>query len=278
MSYDQLEQQIHEWALTRDDIRAVLVVGSRARTEHPADDLSDLDLLLLTTDASLYRDDRSWLDTFGRVLLAEQDVLDDGAPEWIAVYEGVIKGDFTFVQVGEVESLAEQIPQMPFQNVLARGLRVLVDKYPQQRAFEVKLRPYKPPTTERFEQVVANFWITATRVAKFIQRGDLWRSVTMLYCKMRSNLVTMMEWHAHVLHGTDYDTWYDGRFLDSWVDADTLAGLPDLFARYNADELQAALRQMVSLFRRLAQVVARELGYDYPQAADDQLSAWLQTL
>lgn len=278
MTYDELEQSIYAWALTRDDIRAVLVVGSRARVEHPADDLSDLDLLLLSTDATLYRDDRSWLDIFGNVLLAAVDMLDDGSPEWIAVYEGVIKGDFTFVQVGEAGSLADQIPQMPFQNVLARGLRVLVDKYPQSKVFEVKLRPYKLPTAERFGQTVANFWITATRVAKFIQRGDLWRAVTMLYCKMRFNLVTLMEWHAHVLHGADYDTWYDGRFMDAWVDADTLATLPNLFARYNASELQAALRQMVNLFRRLAQVVASKLGYDYPQAADDQLSAWLDTV
>lgn len=278
LTYDELEHRIRDWALTRDDIRAVLVVGSRARTEHPADALSDLDLLLLTTDASRYRDDRSWLETFGSVLLAEQDTLDEGAPEWIAVYEGVIKGDFTFVQVGLADSLASLMPQMPFQNVLARGLRVLVDKHPQQHPFAVKLRPFTPPTIQHYEQTVANFLITATRVAKFIQRGDLWRAVTMLYCKMRFYLVTMLEWHAHVLHGADYDTWYDGRFLDSWADAETLAALPDLFVQYEATELQIALRQMVSLFRRLAQVVAHELGYDYPQAADDQLSAWLNTI
>ena len=100
----------------------------------------------------------------------------------------------------------------------------------------------------------------------------------MLYCKIRFYLVTLLEWHAHVLNGLDYDTWYDGRFLDEWLDAETLASLPDLFARYDSAELRTALHNMVILFRRLAQVVADKLGYDYPQTADIQLTAWMQTV
>ncbi len=278
MTYADLENRIQQWALARADIQAVLVVGSRAREEYPADELSDLDLILLTTDASLYLTDCTWLETFGTVLLAASDTLDDGASEWIAVYEGVIKADFTFFQAKNGDSLADQLVHIPFQNVLARGIRVLVDKYPHSKPFALSRRPFEMPTASRFEQTVSNFWIVATRVAKFIQRGDLWRAVTMLYCKMRFYLVTVMEWHAHVLHGLDYDTWYDGRFMDEWLDAETLASLPDLFARYTAADLQTALQNMVNLFRRLAQVVAHNLGYDYPQAADDQLSAWLQTI
>lgn len=278
MTYADLENRIHEWAVSREDIRAVLVVGSRARSHHLADELSDLDLILLTTDTSFYRIDSTWLNTFGTVLLSAVDVLESGDPEWIVVYEGVLKGDFSFFQVTENDSLAGQLTHFPFQNVLARGIRVLVDKFPQSKPLLLPIRPFQMPSPKRFEHIVADFWIVATRVAKFIQRGDLWRAVTMLYCKMRFYLVTMMEWHAHVLHGLDYDTWYDGRFMDEWLDAETRAALPDLFGRYNAAELRAALHKMVKLFRRLAQVVAQNLGYDYPQAADDQISIWLYML
>lgn len=278
LTYTDLENRIQQWALTRLDIQAVLVVGSRAREQHPADTFSDLDLILLSTDTSLYRTDRSWLDTFGTVLLATVDTLDDGAPEWIAVYEGVIKGDFTFAQSTDADSLADQLVNFPFQNVLARGLRVLVDKNPNAKPLTLSPRSFRMPTAAQYEQLVANFWIVATRVAKFIQRGDLWRAVTMLYCKMRFYLVTMFEWHTHVLNGLDYDTWYDGRFLDEWLDAETLASLPNLFARYEVAELRLALQNMVILFSRLARVVAQNLGYDYPDAADTQLKAWMQTI
>lgn len=57
-TYADLEQHIHQWALTRADIQAAIIVGSRARIEHPADDFSDLDLILLTTNTDLYGTDR----------------------------------------------------------------------------------------------------------------------------------------------------------------------------------------------------------------------------
>lgn len=276
-TYADLEQQVQHWALSREDIRAVLIVGSRARSHHIADELSDLDLILLTTDASLYYTDGTWLSTFGAILLSAVDVLQSGDPEWIVVYEGVLKGDFSFFQITENDSLADQLAHFPFQNVLARGIRILVDKFPQSKPLLTPSRPFQMPTADRFEHVVANFWIVVTRVAKFIQRGDLWRAVNMLYCKLRAHLLTMMEWHAHAIHGLDYDTWYDGRYLDEWLDAESLAALPDLFARYNPVELQAALLNMVNLFRCLAQVVAHHLGFEYPDNADIQLTAWLET-
>ncbi len=276
-TYADLEQQVQQWALSREDIRAVLVVGSRARSHHIADELSDLDLILLTTDASLYRTDGTWLNTFSTVLLSAVDVLESGDPEWIVVYEGVLKGDFSFFRVTENDSLADQLTNFPFQNVLARGIRILVDKFTQSKPLLTPSRPFQMPTANRFHHIVANFWIVVTRVAKFIQRGDLWRAVTMLYCKLRAYLLTMMEWQAHAVHGLDYDTWYDGRYLEEWLDVDTLAALPDLFARYNPAELQAALLNMVNLFRHLAQVVATRLGFEYPEMADAQLTAWLET-
>jgi hypothetical protein len=43
-----------------EEKRAALVVGSRARTDHPADRWSDLDLLLFTTAPDAYAADDPW--------------------------------------------------------------------------------------------------------------------------------------------------------------------------------------------------------------------------
>ena len=48
-SMEQLEQRFAAWAQTQPDIRAAFVVGSRARTDHPADQWSDLDIMVVTT-------------------------------------------------------------------------------------------------------------------------------------------------------------------------------------------------------------------------------------
>ena len=47
---EQLEDRFVTWAKGRPDIRAAIVIGSRARRERPADAWSDLDIVFFTTN------------------------------------------------------------------------------------------------------------------------------------------------------------------------------------------------------------------------------------
>jgi aminoglycoside 6-adenylyltransferase len=51
----------------------------------------------------------------------------------------------------------------------------------------------------------------------------------------------MMEWHAKTIHGKDYyDVWHAGRFLDEWVDQETLKEIKNTFGHYEkADSFRA---------------------------------------
>src|SRR5688500_14884664 len=63
-----LEAFVH-WAEARDDVRAVVLVGSRARTDPPADEWSDVDLALVVDEPDRYLGDQRWVEAFGRPLL-----------------------------------------------------------------------------------------------------------------------------------------------------------------------------------------------------------------
>lgn len=52
--YEELIQRFVQWAERQDDIRLAFVLGSRARTDHPADVWSDLDLAVVTKDIRPY--------------------------------------------------------------------------------------------------------------------------------------------------------------------------------------------------------------------------------
>jgi aminoglycoside 6-adenylyltransferase len=71
-SYDGLIARFLAWAREQDDLRGVLMLGSRARTDRPADEWSDLDLVLLTTEPQRYLDDDAWLLRFGTPVLTER--------------------------------------------------------------------------------------------------------------------------------------------------------------------------------------------------------------
>lgn len=53
------------WGRERGDVRAVLVVGSRARADTPADQWSDTDLVVVG-DPATYPASAEWLGAFGR--------------------------------------------------------------------------------------------------------------------------------------------------------------------------------------------------------------------
>jgi hypothetical protein len=44
--YNRLSENLVSWAQAQDDIGAAILIGSRARSDHPADEWSDLDVLL----------------------------------------------------------------------------------------------------------------------------------------------------------------------------------------------------------------------------------------
>lgn len=67
MTYEELEASLSQWAAREPAVRAVIVVGSRARGE--PDRWSDLDTLILTTDRQCYAADPGWLSAFGGPLL-----------------------------------------------------------------------------------------------------------------------------------------------------------------------------------------------------------------
>ncbi len=46
MAYEQLIERFIVWAQTQDDLRAAIVIGSRARADRPADKWSDLDVII----------------------------------------------------------------------------------------------------------------------------------------------------------------------------------------------------------------------------------------
>jgi aminoglycoside 6-adenylyltransferase len=67
---EALQATVMAWGRERSDVRAVLVVGSRARADTPADQWSDTDLVLMVDDPAPYLASFEWLGAFGRPLLS----------------------------------------------------------------------------------------------------------------------------------------------------------------------------------------------------------------
>jgi len=64
-SYEQLIERFTAWAGQEENVRAAIIIGSRARTDHPADEWSDLDIIVLARAPAVYWQTSAWLTAVG---------------------------------------------------------------------------------------------------------------------------------------------------------------------------------------------------------------------
>jgi aminoglycoside 6-adenylyltransferase len=303
-SMKQIEQRFVAWAQAQPDIRAAMVVGSRARTDHPADEWSDMDIVVITTHPERLLGSSDWLKNIGDFWLTflEQTPTGDDMERRV-LFEGGLDVDFAITPYSRIRQAARFLPilrRFPVlfrllpkgmaqqiredvaeaATVFGRGARVLVDKDGLAAKLPLVLaeaQPYRPPTQREFLNAVNDFWYHTVWGTKKLRRGELWVGKSTCDNYLKWLLLRMMEWHARATKGPDYDTWQLGRFLEEWADPRALAGLRDAFAHYDEEDVRRALPATMDLFRWLAIETADRLGYPYPSAADERVTEWVKT-
>ncbi len=284
LSYAGLEASVVAWAYTQSDIRAAVIVGSRARVAPAADEWSDLDLILFTTRPERYAADGAWLSSFGPLWLTHLDHTGRGEPEWYALYAGGLKADFVLHAVAPALSqaaLPELIAASHYQTVYQRGVRTIFDRatpgaLPALAPLPARPRPASPTAAE-FSALMSAALFAAARTARLLQRGDLWRAKYQCDNVLKQHLLTLLEWHAQAGPGQGVETWDDGRHLERWAEPAALAALPAAFARYEAQDLWRALLATLDLITRLGHETAERLELPYPPA-EPAVIAWLRSL
>jgi aminoglycoside 6-adenylyltransferase len=283
LTYNHFEVNFVTWAQAQPDILAAVVIGSRARTDPPADAWSDLDVIAFTTDASAYAARQDWPAEIGEVWLAVLETIGRGDPEWLIMFAGGLKLDVAFTLASGV-GVQQMMAASPYQNVYQSGVRVLFDKSAAAAPEASSSLPEGEhgisahPSEAEFQAMVNAMLLYAARAAKYLRRGDLWRAKLECDCNLKRRLLTMLEWHAKATHGLDYETWYDGRYVHEWGDPRAVEAFPATFGAYDADDLQRALFATLDLFRQLAPETAERLGYAYPAEVDAQMTAWMRSV
>ncbi len=272
MAYEDLIARFVRWAQTEDNIRAALVIGSRARTDHPADEWSDLDVIILANDPEPYWAAADWLPHIGVPWLTFIEPLHDGRGfERRVLFEGGLDVDFVPSPVEVFRRMLDTGLLPDVADLLHRGVRFLVDK----EGFAARLAgisaarlSYQPPTEAEFLNLVHDFWYHTVWTAKKLRRGELWTAKLCCDGYLKQLLRRMLEWHTRARRGESTDTWMNGRFLEEWADARAVAALPAIFAHYDAPDVWRALLATMDLFHWLALETAEALAYMYPSIGE----------
>lgn len=266
--------RIRAWAENEASVRAALVVGSQVRTVAPADEWSDLDVVLFHTEPDRLVESTDWIHQFGEVLFTfvEQTAVLNSRERRV-LYSDSRDVDFAVFPSRALPLLVQSPEGL---SVLARGCRILLDKDSMlsdlDRAVSAaRALPSAVINDHDFQACVADFWYHALWTAKKLRRGELW--VAKLGCDghLKRLLQTMLTWQATVVGGAEAEVWPAGRFLDSWADPRARRVLPATFGRYEFDDLSRALTNTTRLFAGISRDVAKARNWQYPEQAESKV-------
>lgn len=302
-TFEELERRITDWAVAREDIRAALIVGSRARSDRAADDWADLDLGFIVRRPDRYLTDLRWLGEIAPPIVHYKD------PSGVTIhvlFEGGLDAGLAFLPLSVFKNALRFIAPLKRRPALqralplglggridalvgeaaayyGRGYRVVVDKdrlvEPFMAAFPAPGLSALPPSEDEFREAVSEFWFNTVWIAKHLRRGELWWTIKGgWHDHMTPLMLRMIEWRVRSERGWSVDVWTDGRFLEQWAGAETVLLLRGTFPGYDEGSIQRALLDSMEAYRTLAVATAERLGFEYAIAADDGATALVNQL
>lgn len=274
--FDEIIERFVRWAAADGEVLAALMIGSQARADHPADECSDLDLMLFVKESERFLRKDEWLQAIRPYHISFIERALGGYSERRVLFEGALDVDFVICPQAAVQSL----PWREMSGILARGYRVLVDKAG--LGEKLKRVPEEESVAlmgaEEFQNLAGDFWYHAVWIAKKLVRGELFTAVACLNGYMQWRLLAMIEGLARAIHGTDYDTWHSGRFMEEWAEPWIVERMAGCWSGYGEKDAKRALMNIMGLFREVSSDLANRRHFVFRFEAECYATEWVKRL
>lgn len=268
---------ILDFARQREDIRAVVMNGSRVNPNTAPDPFQDYDIVYVVRDVEPYRRNPDLPAQFGELMILQTpDDMGDPPPEpnggycYLMQFQDGTRIDMNFATVQEAHRFVEDSLS-----------RILLDKEglfgtippPDERSY----LPGKP-TRKEFDDCCNEFWWLNPYVAKGLWRGELTYAHTMLDSYMRKMLMKILTWYFGFSTGFVKSPGKFGKYLRSGIGETMWGKLEQTYADADPARTWDALFAMDDLFRLAALQVAVEFGFVYPGGDDQRVSTYIRRI
>ncbi|MED2971902.1 aminoglycoside 6-adenylyltransferase [Fictibacillus sp. B-59209] len=268
--------KIGEFAKKEKRIRAVILNGSRVNPNVPPDIFQDYDVLFVTKDVPYYIKNRSWISSFGEIMIMQTpDAMGTrelwGTNEKFTYLMQFMDGeriDLTFYSEEKVQDMVHDSLS-----------KVVLDKdgiFPDLP--ESSNRDYitNRPSEKDFSDCCNEFWWVSTYIAKGLWRRELPYAKAMFDGPVRDMLVLMLKWHIGMRHDFSVDSGKHGKYFMFLLKPEQYDQFVKTYTDGEYENMWEALFEMGSLFRKAAFELADCLGFSYPYEEDQKVTAHLK--
>lgn len=270
--YIDIKNKILDYAKKDEDIKAIIAIGSTTRNDVKADEFSDLDLFIVTSNTEPWFSGE-YPERFGNVSISFIEPTLGGGRERRCIYDEDKDVDMIILTPEQFEAaVRDGVAGW----VMNRGYDVLYDSagYEELLKTSIKQGSSNPEMDEAaFTNMVNDFYFHNIWALKKLRRGELWAAKMCVDAYLKNYLLRIIELYRYKTAGAD--VWHDGRFIDKWAGEDILTDLRGCFAHYEEDDVRRALLETQKLFERLSVEVAEIEGFKYPEKARDCAKAYI---
>jgi len=291
------------------DIKSIVSFGSSNRKY--ADDNSDLDLFIFTTDSAKYlnKTDNGWLEgrfgtvlsrviveelmdkvLFNRVLLENMFSLDIIVVDieefasakyflWLKKYKlsGILSSKF-FTKIDD--------KLYTFHYYLKRGYDILYDEVNINKLIKSTFDVYKPdPYLERsnqinldaFEKNYSRFWQSCNSMISSLRDGDYFHALNFHDHELKKSIIQMVHWWTLMnSKNKGLDVYYKGAKIYEWCEESLIEQLYKIFPHQDFAQIFVAIDNSISVYQELSYSIGERYGFAMNLNLEKQIYALLQ--
>jgi aminoglycoside 6-adenylyltransferase len=276
--YDETVGKLRRWSQRERDIRCALLLGSQVREEGEGDEWSDLDVLLLVDDPSVFMQTDTWLAVFGEIICVtvEETLLDWVQLTWYvkrALFADNRALDFSILpyhRVDDVLSINAEVHAQGYQVIYDDCANGIAPKIETTLAAVEEKAPEIPSEGE-VSQTIHDLLFHLAWACKKVKRGELWVAVRCINKLVSDRLQQLIEYHTISRSEVSSHIRYDGRFLESRIGKEIAEKLPHCFARYDEFDAIRTVLHLLDTTYRLAKEICEVNDYSFNEHPFDMI-------
>ena len=265
------------YARGNEDVRAVIMNGSRVNPDAKKDPFQDYDIVYLVKSVEPYRRNPEIPRYFGDILILQtpEDMVDpppsnNGGYGYLMQFMDGNRIDLGFYPTEHARRCVEDTL-----SVVLLDKDHLIGELPPPN--DLGYLPQKP-TAKAFEDCCNEFWWVTPYEAKGLWRDELTYAKQILDVYIRDQLMKMLTWYFGLKTGFQKSPGKEGKYLKGPLGEDVWDMLVHTYSDARPDATWEALFVMGDLFRQVAKVVASEFRFTYPEQDDRNVSAYIRRI
>lgn len=266
---------ILNWAKNDENVRAVVMNGSRVNPNAPRDRFQDFDVVYFVRDVEAFTQRPNLVSYFGDIMILQlPEDMRDPPPENDGHYTYLMQ----FLDGTRIDLSIDPLDMVD--KIVSDSLsRVLLDK--DQRIPELPpsndhdYLPH-PPTAKAYADCCNEFWWVNPYIAKGLWRDELTYAHEMFDSVVRPQFMKMLTWYFGIRTNFQKSPGKCGKYLKKGIEPELWERLERTYADAQPDHLWDALLVMDDLFRDLARIVAQAFDFIYPEQDDRNVTDYIR--